>query len=155
MNEVDRIAAVRRNRADKPLEDQRIKQVTVETFGAVYGAPGKYSLLIKLLWTHAWPKKHRKCGAIMANAYTINHSVAAAFGQNAFDTGVSKKNQIKGMQAAYFSSDVWSHHRPRCVGKGSYGGTIKKRVAIQRSDLYDHPVWCEREDLNLHGRKAH
>jgi len=41
MNEADRIAAVRRNRADKPLEDQRIKQVTVDTFGAVYGAPEK------------------------------------------------------------------------------------------------------------------
>ena len=33
---VDKIASVRVNRMDKPLEDQRIKSMTVETFGVEY-----------------------------------------------------------------------------------------------------------------------
>ncbi len=41
MEEVDRIVSVDRNRSDKPLEDQRIKTVTVDTFGEEYGDPEK------------------------------------------------------------------------------------------------------------------
>jgi peptidyl-prolyl cis-trans isomerase B (cyclophilin B) len=35
--EIDRIVAVKRNYSDKPLEDQRMKQVTVDTYGVDYG----------------------------------------------------------------------------------------------------------------------
>ena len=41
MEEVDRIVSVDRNRSDKPFEDQRIKTVTVDTFGEEYGDPEK------------------------------------------------------------------------------------------------------------------
>lgn len=41
LEEVDRIVSVDRNRADKPFEDQRIKTVTVDTFGEEYGEPEK------------------------------------------------------------------------------------------------------------------
>ena len=41
LEEVDRIVSVDRNRSDKPLEDQRIKTVTVDTFGEEYGEPEK------------------------------------------------------------------------------------------------------------------
>lgn len=37
MEEVDRIVGVKRDRNDKPLEDQRIAKVSVETFGVEYG----------------------------------------------------------------------------------------------------------------------
>lgn len=37
LEEVDRIANVKRDYSDKPLEDQRIKKVTVDTFGTDYG----------------------------------------------------------------------------------------------------------------------
>ena len=37
MDEVDRIVSVERNRSDKPLEDQRMKKVTAETFGLQLG----------------------------------------------------------------------------------------------------------------------
>ncbi len=37
MEEVDRIVSVDRNFSDKPFEDQRIKNVSVDTFGAEYG----------------------------------------------------------------------------------------------------------------------
>lgn len=37
IEEVDRIVNVKRNRSDKPLEDQRMKSVTVDTFGVEYG----------------------------------------------------------------------------------------------------------------------
>lgn len=36
INEVDRIVSVKTNYSDKPLEDQRMKRVTVETFGVEY-----------------------------------------------------------------------------------------------------------------------
>ena len=41
MDVVDAIAAVKTNRQDRPLNDQRIKTVTVETFGEVYPEPDK------------------------------------------------------------------------------------------------------------------
>lgn len=41
MEEVDRIVSVDRSRSDKPFEDQRIKTVTVDTFGEEYGDPEK------------------------------------------------------------------------------------------------------------------
>ncbi len=41
LEEVDRIVSVDRNRSDKPFEDQRIKTVTVDTFGEEYGDPEK------------------------------------------------------------------------------------------------------------------
>ncbi|MCX7745295.1 MAG: peptidylprolyl isomerase [Clostridia bacterium] len=41
MDEVDRIVSVQRNYNDKPLEDQRIRKVTVETFGETYEEPEK------------------------------------------------------------------------------------------------------------------
>jgi len=37
LDEVDRIVNVDRNRSDKPLEDQRMKTVTVDVFGENYG----------------------------------------------------------------------------------------------------------------------
>ncbi|QNO16728.1 peptidylprolyl isomerase [Alkalicella caledoniensis] len=37
MEEVDRIVSVKRNMQDKPLEDQMMKKVTVDTFGEEYG----------------------------------------------------------------------------------------------------------------------
>ena len=37
----DAIVSARRDRMDKPLEDQRMKSVTVETFGVDYPAPEK------------------------------------------------------------------------------------------------------------------
>lgn len=39
MEEADRIVAVARNGSDKPLEDQTMVTVTVETFGEEYDAP--------------------------------------------------------------------------------------------------------------------
>lgn len=42
MEVVDKIAAVRCDWQDKPLEPQIMKQVTVETFGTDYPAPVKY-----------------------------------------------------------------------------------------------------------------
>lgn len=39
MDVVDRIVSVRRSAQDKPYEDQRMKKVTVETFGKVYDEP--------------------------------------------------------------------------------------------------------------------
>ncbi len=41
MEEADRIAEVPRDQADKPLEDQRIRRVTVEKFGVEYDPPQK------------------------------------------------------------------------------------------------------------------
>ena len=41
LEEADRIVSVRRNRSDKPLEDETMKNVTVETFGEEYGEPEK------------------------------------------------------------------------------------------------------------------
>ena len=41
METADAIVSVKRDRQDKPLEPQRIKQVTVETFGVAYPAPEK------------------------------------------------------------------------------------------------------------------
>lgn len=41
LEEVDRIVGVDRNRADKPFEDQRMKNVTVDIFGEEYGEPEK------------------------------------------------------------------------------------------------------------------
>ncbi len=41
IEEADRIVSVDRNRMDKPLEDQVMKKVTVETFGVDYGAVEK------------------------------------------------------------------------------------------------------------------
>ncbi|AOY78113.1 peptidylprolyl isomerase [Clostridium formicaceticum] len=37
----DKIVSVKRNHSDKPLEDQRMKEVTVETFGEDYPEPDK------------------------------------------------------------------------------------------------------------------
>jgi peptidyl-prolyl cis-trans isomerase B (cyclophilin B) len=37
----DKIVAVKRNHSDKPLEDQRIKKVTVDVKGVEYGEPEK------------------------------------------------------------------------------------------------------------------
>lgn len=39
MDVVDRIVSVNRNASDKPLKDQRMKKVTVETFGVSYPEP--------------------------------------------------------------------------------------------------------------------
>lgn len=39
MEEVDRIVSVKRNRMDKPFEDQVMQEVTVETFGVDYDEP--------------------------------------------------------------------------------------------------------------------
>jgi len=41
MDEVDRIVSVPKNFQDRPLEDQRMKKVTVETFGENYPEPEK------------------------------------------------------------------------------------------------------------------
>jgi peptidyl-prolyl cis-trans isomerase B (cyclophilin B) len=41
MEEVDRIVSVRRNSSDRPLEEEIMKTVTVETFGEEYGEPEK------------------------------------------------------------------------------------------------------------------
>lgn len=41
MDVVDRIAAVKTNFSDKPKEDQRMKKVTVDTFGVTYPEPEK------------------------------------------------------------------------------------------------------------------
>lgn len=41
MEEIDRIVAVKRDRSDRPREDQRMKKVTVETFGEEIGEPVK------------------------------------------------------------------------------------------------------------------
>lgn len=41
MEEADRIVSVRRNRSDRPLEDEVMKSVTVETFGEEYAEPEK------------------------------------------------------------------------------------------------------------------
>lgn len=41
MDVVDRIAGVKTNASDKPKEDQRMKKVTVETFGVEYPEPEK------------------------------------------------------------------------------------------------------------------
>lgn len=42
IEEADRIVAVRRNSSDRPLEEEVMKTVTVETFGEEYGEPEKY-----------------------------------------------------------------------------------------------------------------
>ncbi len=42
LEEVDRIVNVDRNRNDKPFEDQRMKKVTVDLFGAEYAPVEKY-----------------------------------------------------------------------------------------------------------------
>lgn len=42
MDEVDRIVNTERNEMDKPFKDQRMKKVTVETFGVEYGEVEKY-----------------------------------------------------------------------------------------------------------------
>lgn len=39
---VDKIATTRTNYSDRPLEDQRIQSMTVETFGVKYPEPEKY-----------------------------------------------------------------------------------------------------------------
>lgn len=39
IEEVDRIVSVKRNANDKPLEDQTIKKITVDTFGETYEEP--------------------------------------------------------------------------------------------------------------------
>ncbi|MTI56406.1 MAG: peptidylprolyl isomerase [Geosporobacter ferrireducens] len=41
LEEIDRIAGVKRNFNDKPVEDQRMKHVTVNLFGQVYPEPEK------------------------------------------------------------------------------------------------------------------
>ncbi len=41
MDVVDAIAAVQTDRNDRPAQDQRIKSITVETFGVDYGEPQK------------------------------------------------------------------------------------------------------------------
>jgi len=41
MDEVDRIAAVPKDQSDRPLEEERIKQVRVELFGVHYDPPEK------------------------------------------------------------------------------------------------------------------
>ena len=42
IEEADRIVSVRRNSSDRPLEEEAMKTVTVETFGEEYGEPEKY-----------------------------------------------------------------------------------------------------------------
>lgn len=39
LDEVDRIVSVERDASDKPLEDQTIKKITVDTFGETYEEP--------------------------------------------------------------------------------------------------------------------
>ncbi|HAH78968.1 MAG TPA: hypothetical protein DCL64_05560, partial [Ruminococcaceae bacterium] len=41
MEAVDRIVATPRDYDDRPLKEQRVKTVTVETFGETYGEPQK------------------------------------------------------------------------------------------------------------------
>ena len=41
MEAVDQIVSAKRDRSDRPFEDQRIKQVTVDTFGEEYPEPEK------------------------------------------------------------------------------------------------------------------
>lgn len=41
MEEADRIAAVQRDQTDRPLDEQRIRRVSVEKFGVVYDPPEK------------------------------------------------------------------------------------------------------------------
>ena len=41
METVDRIVSVERNQSDKPLEEQVIESITVETFGVEYPPPDK------------------------------------------------------------------------------------------------------------------
>ena len=41
MEVADKIVSARRDRMDRPFEDQRMKKVTVETFGVEYPAPEK------------------------------------------------------------------------------------------------------------------
>jgi peptidyl-prolyl cis-trans isomerase B (cyclophilin B) len=41
MDEAKRIVSVKRDRSDKPKEDQVMEEVTVETFGVEYGEPEK------------------------------------------------------------------------------------------------------------------
>ena len=41
METVDRIAEVPRDQADRPLEAQRIRRISVETFGVEYAPPVK------------------------------------------------------------------------------------------------------------------
>jgi peptidyl-prolyl cis-trans isomerase B (cyclophilin B) len=41
MEEVDRIVGVKRNRMDRPLEDQKMLKVRVDTFGVDYPEPVK------------------------------------------------------------------------------------------------------------------
>jgi peptidyl-prolyl cis-trans isomerase B (cyclophilin B) len=41
MEEVDKIVSMARNKDDKPIKDQKIKKVTVETFGVKYSEPKK------------------------------------------------------------------------------------------------------------------
>ena len=41
MEVADKIVSARRDRMDRPFEDQRMKKVTVETFGEVYPEPQK------------------------------------------------------------------------------------------------------------------
>ncbi|WP_404987487.1 peptidylprolyl isomerase [Clostridium culturomicium] len=43
MDVVDAIAATETNSSDKPVEDMKIKSITVDTFGVEYGAPVHYS----------------------------------------------------------------------------------------------------------------
>lgn len=45
MDVADRIVAVKRDHGDKPLEDQRITKVTVDTFGEEIGEPEKIEKL--------------------------------------------------------------------------------------------------------------
>jgi peptidyl-prolyl cis-trans isomerase B (cyclophilin B) len=42
IEEADRIVAVRRDRSDRPLKEECMKTVTVETFDEEYGEPEKY-----------------------------------------------------------------------------------------------------------------
>lgn len=39
IEEVDRIVSVKRDYSDKPIEDQKIKKITVDTFGEIYEEP--------------------------------------------------------------------------------------------------------------------
>lgn len=42
LEEADRIVSVRRDRSDRPLEDEAMETVTVETFGEEFDEPEKY-----------------------------------------------------------------------------------------------------------------
>lgn len=41
MDSIDQIVSVKRDQNDKPLEEQRIKKITIETFGTDYNPPDK------------------------------------------------------------------------------------------------------------------